>query len=234
MVWFLNGMPRIRQLSSALCLLSVFILSSCSMSKRVEYSDLEGRIPDNFFNTIETYPVSMSWLESQLGKAHMVQDGPRDQVILTYKLVSQNIEQVNYMWLIRSSETEVSQQYFHFIFIDDKLASHWSDSFAQVSFNAPPVNTTFIRDEIVLVEDKNQDSANEEEVVLEEKERMTSKLHFTRLMKYLKTKPRKEQMVAETMEEQEGGELTSTVKEEASNSEETSKPQEQMNNVSEL
>lgn len=124
--------------------------TGCSMSERVEYSDLEGRIPADFFEKINTYTVSEAWLVSQLGRASIVQDGPRQQKIHTYKVTSKKIEQVNYMWLIRSSEAQQSTRYLHFVIVDDKLRTHWDDTFPLVSFNEPPVNTTFIRDEIDL------------------------------------------------------------------------------------
>lgn len=135
--------------------LCVFV-SACTMSERVVYSDIEGRIPERFFETINTYAVSEAWLTSQLGRASIIQDGPRQQKIHTYKVTSKKIEQVNYMWLIRSSETQQRTEYLHFVFIDDKLVSHWEDTTPQVSFNEPPVNTTFIRDEIQLVAPKSQ------------------------------------------------------------------------------
>lgn len=148
--WFTSS----SRVFSFLCIL-VFA-SACTMSERVEYSDIEGRIPERFFETINIYAVSEAWLASQLGQASFIQDGPRQQKIHTYKVTRKKIEQVNYMWLIRSSETLQQAEYLHFVFIDDKLVSHWGDSTPQVSFNEPPVNTTFIRDEIQLVAPKNQ------------------------------------------------------------------------------
>lgn len=155
-----------------------FLLGACSMSERVEYSDAEGRLPANFFSTIETYKVSTKWLESQLGRADIVQHGPREQLIYTYKTSSSQIEQVNYLWLINSSKQSVATGYFHFVFVDDRLSTYWQDSQPKVELNEPPVNTVFVRDEIALVDpskeaaptrthsedDRDQQSAEEQPV----------------------------------------------------------------------
>lgn len=131
-------------------LLVVVGLWGCASSTHTAYNDMEGRVPDRFFNTLEKRKVSQEWLIKQLGQPDLVQIGNRDQEILTYlfKQSSYSIEKL--APLFRKGSAKHSPVFMHFVFTNNKLQNYWQDGTASIELNASSNQKKVERDEIAV------------------------------------------------------------------------------------
>lgn len=127
----------------------ILSLAACATSDYVEFSDLEGKIPQRFFDSINTYKVSQDWLTRELGKPDIVQNGNRDQEIFTYIFQEHSYTVRKFIPVYRKGEAKHAQIFMHFVFVDEKLQSYWRDDKATVELNTMPVKTKILHDEIV-------------------------------------------------------------------------------------
>lgn len=123
-------------------------LSGCASHDKIEYSDLEGKVPPRFFNALTHYDVSETWLISQLGPANLVQKGHRGQTILTYFFMRHDYHVRRFFPFFTKGRASHDQVYMHFVVVDGLVRSHWSDKDATVNVTSLPANTRLIRDEI--------------------------------------------------------------------------------------
>ncbi|WP_162926434.1 hypothetical protein [Teredinibacter purpureus] len=120
--------------------LAVFLLlSSCSISNKTAYEDVEGLLPDNFFVDIRHNKTSQLWIESQLGEPQSRQQGPDNQSISNYRLYRLNKMHADLFVLLRYDGEEQDVEYFHVFYDEGVVKSHWRDRYAKAQ------STTFFR-----------------------------------------------------------------------------------------
>ncbi len=125
-----------------------FLLSGCATHDKIEYSDLEGKVPPRFFNALQSYDVSEHWLISQLGPANLVQKGHRGQSILTYFFTRHDYHVRRFFPFFTKGKASHDQVYMHFVVVDGLVRSHWSDKDATVNLTTLPTHSRLVRDEI--------------------------------------------------------------------------------------
>ncbi|WP_075185502.1 hypothetical protein [Teredinibacter haidensis] len=128
---------------------SVAFLASCSVSTTTSFNDAEGRIPDDFFYEIRRGKTTEHWIESQLGKPLIVQQGPGSKQISTYRLTRAHKKHADLLVLLRYNGEKREVEYFHVFYEEAVVRRHWRDAFSEVQvdryFGKPKKNKAEIK-----------------------------------------------------------------------------------------
>lgn len=108
------------------------ILTSCAVSKRVQYEDSDGYLPESFFNTIRPHKTLKQTVVRQLG-------APVDRVrtlsgedVYTYAFTHADYRHRSIFFILRNNSVKRDERYFHIAFLDDKVSRKWWNKVLEV------------------------------------------------------------------------------------------------------
>lgn len=100
-------------------------LAGCTVSDRVEFTDSEAEISEDFFDRIQEDVTTKHWVVSQLGEPFRVVEGVDGQEIYTYEFTKAHYRRATLLILLRYSGVSHDESYFHVLFQKNVVKKHW-------------------------------------------------------------------------------------------------------------
>ena len=108
-------------------LLSLMLQLSCSVSKRIEYSNNASLLEDNFFGELHNDKTKTDWILAILGEPLFMDSVDERVATYTWQLSRSSYTHLGLLVVLRYNTVEQEREYFHVVSVQGVIKKHWLD-----------------------------------------------------------------------------------------------------------
>ncbi len=106
----------------------VIFINACSVYTRVDYSDIEGALPANFFDQLRDEHTQTDWVMAHLGEPREAMELYDGSKIYTWQLAREKRNHLSVFYVLRYNTQEMSSEYLHVHSHEGTVKNHWRDN----------------------------------------------------------------------------------------------------------